>query len=144
MTTTDELLGRLEVVSSEVEGLTVTGGEPFQQPDALCALLKAVKERTALSTLVFSGYRLDEIRRRSLGEDTLRYVDVLVDGRYESARHHGRGLRGSANQHVHLLTSRYRLDDMEEIPEGEILIDLQGLVTVSGVEPLRIAPFPAV
>lgn len=136
----EELLGRLEGASDEVEGLTVTGGEPFQQPQALLALLKGVKERMDLSTLVFSGYALGEVRRRPLGADTLRYVDVLVDGRYEAARHHGLGLRGSFNQRVHLLTSRYGLDDIEGVPAGEILIDQQGRVTVSGVDPLRLQP----
>ena len=136
----EELLDRLEEASATVEGLTVTGGEPFQQPQALRDLLKGIKERTVLSVLVFSGYRLDEIRRRPLGEETLRCVDVLVDGRYEAARHHGLGLRGSSNQRVHLLTSRYGLDDIEGVPAGEILIDRQGRVTVSGVDPLRLQP----
>jgi anaerobic ribonucleoside-triphosphate reductase activating protein len=136
--TVEELLGRLAGASAEVEGLTVTGGEPFQQPQALLALLAGVQARTSLSTLVFSGYRLDEIRRRPLGKETLRHVDVLVDGRYEAARHHGLGLRGSSNQRAHLLTSRYALDDIERVPAGEILIDPQGRVTVSGVDPLRV------
>ena len=136
----EELLGRLQEVSATVEGLTVTGGEPFQQPQALLVLLKGVKERTDLSVLVFSGYTLAEIRRRPPGEETLRYVDVLVDGRYDAARHHGLGLRGSANQRVHLITTRYGLDDIEGVPGGEALIDPQGRVTVSGVDPFRLQP----
>lgn len=136
----EELLDRLQGAAVMVEGLTVTGGESFQQPRALLALLRGVKERTDLSVLVFSGYGLDEIRRRPLGEETLRYVDVLVDGRYEASRHHGLGLRGSSNQRVHLLTLRYGQDDVEGVPTGEILIDQQGRVTVSGVDPLRLQP----
>ena len=134
----DEFLGRLEDASPDVEGLTVTGGEPFQQPQALQALLKGVKARTSLSTLVFSGYALDEIRRRPLGDETLRHVDVLVDGRYEADRHHGQGLRGSVNQKIHLLTHRYSFDDIDAVPAGEILISPDGRVTVSGVDPLRV------
>jgi len=133
----EELVDRLKEASAMVEGLTVTGGEPFQQPRALLALLTGVRERTTLSTLVFSGYRLDEIRRRPLGDETLCHVDVLVDGRYEAARHHGLGLRGSSNQRVHLLTTRYGLYDIEDVPPGEVLIDPQGRVTVTGVAPLR-------
>ena len=136
----EELLDRLEEAAAGVEGLTVTGGEPFQQPRALLALLRSVRARTALSVVIFSGYRLDEIRRRPLGDETLRYMDVLVDGRYEAGRHHGMGLRGSDNQHVHLLTTRYCLDDIEGVPHGEVLIDQQGRVTVSGVDPLRLQP----
>lgn len=136
--TVSELLERIEQAADEVEGLTVSGGEPFQQPAALNALLDGVRERTALSVLVFSGHTLEEIRRMPLGGAILRRIDVLVDGRYVDALYLGEGLRGSVNQRIHLLTSRYALADVEGTPACEVLIGPDGCVTVSGVAPLRV------
>src|SRR5258706_14960618 len=41
--------------TANIEGLTLSGGEPLQQPDAAAALLAAARA-LGLSTLVFSGY----------------------------------------------------------------------------------------
>ena len=44
-----------------VEGLSLSGGEPLQQPEPPRALLAAARA-LGLSTLAFSGYTIDEIR----------------------------------------------------------------------------------
>jgi pyruvate-formate lyase-activating enzyme len=50
-------------------------------------------------------------------------------------------LRGSANKAVHLLTDRYRLEDLAEVPPAEVIIDAAGNVVLSGIDPpVRIAP----
>ncbi len=41
------------------DGITVTGGEPFAQPDGLAALLRALRDR-GLHTVVYSGHPLGE------------------------------------------------------------------------------------
>ncbi len=43
-----------------IEGVTISGGEPFQQSAALCRLLGLIRRRSSLSVLVFSGYRHGE------------------------------------------------------------------------------------
>lgn len=120
------------------DGLTITGGEPFQQSEGLMALLQAVREQTDLSVLVFSGYRREEIERRPWGAACLGLIDVLVDDRYVPALHHGRGLRGSTNQRVHVLTPRHTLSEIEDTPDGELRIDPGGVMTFSGVHPLLV------
>ena len=42
-------------------------GEPFEQPLALLALARGLRQRTTLSLLVFSGFTLEQIRCRPLG-----------------------------------------------------------------------------
>jgi anaerobic ribonucleoside-triphosphate reductase activating protein len=64
-------------IPKNCEGVTFTGGEPFQQDLELLELAKMVKSRK-LSLQVFTGFRLSEIENSPL----LKYVDVLVSGRY--------------------------------------------------------------
>lgn len=93
-----------------LEGVSVLGGEPFEQPDGVGRLLRAARRR-GFSTMVFSGYTLDEIvaagHHEHLGD-----IDVLVDGRYDRTRPDTqRRWVGSTNQVQHFLTSRYSAAD---------------------------------
>lgn len=101
---TETLAAEILARAARIEGLSVSGGEPFQQPEALLDLLQRLAA-ASLSRLVFSGYTLAEIQALPLGPATLRHVDVLIAGRYHAAQRTGHGLLGSANQQIHLLTA---------------------------------------
>ncbi|HTE50001.1 MAG TPA: 4Fe-4S single cluster domain-containing protein [Kofleriaceae bacterium] len=138
--TVDDLLARIEAEADAIEGVTVSGGEPFEQPDALLALVSALRRRAPrLSILVFSGFTRAEIDRRPHGPAILAAIDVLVDGRFVERRLLGRGLRGSDNQRIHLLGDRYTIDQIEATPVGEIVIGPDGSASVTGVAPLDLS-----
>lgn len=120
-----------------IEGLSLSGGEPLQQPAAAAALLDAARA-LGLSTLAFSGYTLEEIRALPGGPEVLARLDVLIDGRYVAGDRLATGLRGSANQRIQLLTPRYRLADVEATPVAEIRIGPTGDVILTGVNPLKL------
>ncbi len=130
-----ELAAQLE--ASGAEGLSLSGGEPFQQPAAALALLEAARAQ-GKSTLAFSGYTLDELRALPLGERILAHLDVLIDGRYVAGERLATGLRGSENQRIRLLTSRYSEADVAATPEAEIRISPTGEVILTGVDPLKL------
>lgn len=119
-----------------IEGISLSGGEPLQQPRAAAALLDAARAM-GLSTLAFSGYSIDEIRALPDGPAVLDRLDVLIDGRYDSRQRLATGLRGSANQRIQLLTSRYQLADVEATPVAEIRISATGELVLTGVNPLK-------
>lgn len=121
-----------QVRAAAADGVTVSGGEPFEQPEALLALVTAL---AGTSIIVFSGFTRGEIERQPLGPAILARIDVLVDGRYVEKRRIARGLRGSSNQVVHLLTPRHRMADVDATPVGEVVIGPDGEVRVSGVDP---------
>ena len=124
-------------IPDDVEGLTLSGGEPLQQAAAAAELLDRARAR-GLSTLAFSGYSIDEIRALPGGADVLARLDVLIDGRYVAGDRLATGLRGSANQRIHLLTSRYTRAEVETTPVAEIRIGRTGEVILTGVDPLKL------
>jgi anaerobic ribonucleoside-triphosphate reductase activating protein len=128
-----------DIRAQAVDGVTISGGEPFEQPEALLALVSALAA-DGTSIIVFSGFTRGEIERLALGPDILARLDVLVDGRYVEKRRLARGLRGSANQVVHILSARHRMPEIEATPVGEVVIGPDGEVRMSGVNPLTVPP----
>lgn len=102
--------GRLESVdkmAAEIaknplcRGLTCSGGDPMEQPEAFRALAKRVHEM-GKDVWAYTGYTWEELLE--MGEAVrgfLEEVDVLVDGRFETAlRNIDLNYRGSENQRL--------------------------------------------
>ena len=95
------------------DGVSILGGEPFAQPDALHALVGALRSRGCPHILVYSGYTHERLRglahrRPSIGA-VLDEVDVLIDGPYVESLAAGAGpWTGSSNQRVIDLAAQRR------------------------------------
>ena len=91
-----------------LDGVTLTGGEPFAQAEALTALLRLVKAgRPQWNVLTFSGFTLGQWQRGDTAQQQLlQQVDILIDGPYLAGRPGRHPLTASANQQLHLLTPR--------------------------------------
>lgn len=119
MNTTDEhesvaprdLVNRIRC-SPGIEGVTLTGGEPFQQPlEALLSLVQQLRRETPLSILCYTGYTWEQLHQgldAALRQQILQHLDVLIDGPYVRAQNAGHRWRGSANQRFFFLSDRYR------------------------------------
>lgn len=101
-------LGRLVAgMTAGHEGLTLSGGEPFDQAEALAETLDEMRCPASFDIMAYSGYTLAEIdsggpeRRRLLS-----MVDVLIDGRFREELPTEKPWRGSDNQEMRLLTPR--------------------------------------
>ncbi len=91
----------------QLSGVTLSGGEPLSQAEALCALLELLKKHRHFDVICFTGYRLEEILRHPPSAHVLRLldqVDVLIDGPYQDDLKLAEGLRGSSNQRFHYLS----------------------------------------
>jgi len=102
---------RLAAVEN-LEGITISGGEPMMQAAALAGLIDLLRAGyPSFSAIAFSGYTLAQLRRKALADNgiaaLLARLDVLIDGLYVEARNDAKGLRGSSNQQIHFLTERY-------------------------------------
>jgi anaerobic ribonucleoside-triphosphate reductase activating protein len=85
-------------VAENFDGITISGGEPFQQYAPLIAFSHLIKQKTRMNIYCFSGYYLDELNELFPDRLFYRYLDYLVDGRYVAGRHENRNVKGSANQ----------------------------------------------
>ena len=85
-----------------LDGVTLSGGEPFMQAAELAIVAAAVKSK-GLSVIVFSGYTFEELISLS-GERKgyralLENTDILIDGRFDITRKSmDLRFRGSSNQ----------------------------------------------
>ena len=101
-TTVDLVCDTLAANLNQADGVTISGGEPFDQPAALEALLRWLRGRFAGDVLVFSGYPWEQLNTRLKHWTGL--IDVLISDPFDINAGHTLALRGSDNQRVHLLT----------------------------------------
>lgn len=85
-------------------GITFSGGEPFLQADALCAVAEGVRAQ-GKSVLVYTGFTYEQLLARVESESgvgsLLKLTDILIDGPYvEALRDLELHFRGSANQRI--------------------------------------------
>ncbi len=88
-------------------GITVSGGEPFDQHHALFTLLTMLRENGFEDVMVYSGYDFAHLETKY--PETLALIDVLVDGRFERGRATDSAWKGSDNQNMFLLTQNANL-----------------------------------
>lgn len=132
-----DLVSRVLGISG-IEGVTLLGGEPFDQPSPLGLFAEAVRAE-GLSVMTFTGHILEELPPSKLLDST----DLLVDGPFLADRPEtSRPWVGSVNQRFHFLTDRYdesifttpnRLE-LRIAPDGGI--ELNGFATTEVLEAL--------
>lgn len=139
----EKLADRL--MCTEVEGITILGGEPFEQAAACARLARRARELGG-TVVTYSGYTWAYLRRSTVPEvrDLLAASDLLIAGPFVQSRtNDGRGWHGSTNQEFVYLTDRY--DDriraqFDQAPVVEVWAD--GLVAswsgIPGGPPLEL------
>lgn len=90
-------------------GVTISGGEPFLQADALARLIKLLRDESSLDVMIFTGYTLSELQSRSdpSTASILANTDILIDGEYREELNTDSMYRGSDNQVIHFLSEKY-------------------------------------
>jgi anaerobic ribonucleoside-triphosphate reductase activating protein len=103
-----KLLLRLSRLGEMIEGITISGGEPFEQPDVLDEFLDGILEQMpGWNVIVYTGYELPELAAKGhSAANILKKIDILIDGEYKTEIPSDHPLKGSGNQQVHFLTQR--------------------------------------
>lgn len=92
--------------NSILKGITISGGEPLCKeniPEVLDFIKDVKKVRPNFNVWCYSGYTLEQLEQRNdeITKETLKEIDVLVDGRFvEEQKKPGLKFRGSANQRI--------------------------------------------
>lgn len=100
-TSLEAILTLIETIAKEhqVDGFTITGGDPMYQAADLQKLIMHLCKISS-DILVYTGYEIEEVPK-----EYLHNISVLIDGRYIEERNNNCILRGSDNQRIHILDS---------------------------------------
>jgi anaerobic ribonucleoside-triphosphate reductase activating protein len=124
-----------EILSLDVEGITLLGGEPFDQAASCYELARRVRDG-GKGIITFSGYTYENLLREEKPEwmDLLSVTDMLVDGPYESELpEKNRAWVGSTNQRFLNLSTRYLGVDAGSVRNRiEMRVLPSGVVEVCG------------
>lgn len=81
-----------------IEGITLSGGDPIYCAKELIKFLRRIRKETPSKTVwLYTGFVFEEIQN----EEILKYVDVLVDGKFDLAKaDQSLRFKGSSNQRI--------------------------------------------
>lgn len=86
-----------------MRNFSVLGGEPLD-PQNIKDVLTVLKEIRAaypsVKIYLWTGYTLEELQEREEFDEVLKYIDVLIEGRFVEELKQNLPLRGSSNQRV--------------------------------------------
>ncbi|GFP40682.1 4Fe-4S single cluster domain-containing protein, partial [Candidatus Hakubella thermalkaliphila] len=77
--TVEDIFYAIRKASLGLDGITISGGEPFEQAEALLRLVRLIKEHTSLDIMVYSGYTIEDLNEQ--GESAsklLSLIDILI------------------------------------------------------------------
>lgn len=138
-TTVDKVMSWVHSIDSdEIDGFTISGGEPFQQPEALFELLQQLAlmkgNPAKRDVLVYSGFSFAALRRRYRA--LIELCDMVISDPYKEdseAAH----LRGSVNQTLNFLSplAELRYSDAATLaPRNRLQVQYNGNdLTVIGI-----------
>lgn len=116
-----------------VEGITISGGEPFDQGLELKKLLKLAK-KSNLNTLVYTGYLYEKLIHKN--HDILMLCDYLIDGPFMKDVPSRCRWAGSGNQRFLQLKNGKQINNLtvreEYSQNAEIIIEENGNITITG------------
>lgn len=111
--TADEIL--LFIPQGKIpDGLTISGGEPFEQENGILELINLFSMKFSDDILIYTGYTLEELKARNskVTDKILSSVSVLIDGEYIEEQNDGTALRGSSNQKIHVFRHAERYEEL--------------------------------
>lgn len=85
-----------------INGVTFSGGEPFEQTHQFLKLAREIKKRN-LSIMIYTGYKYEDLKARNDSEidELINMSDYIVDGPFElDKRDLTLQFRGSTNQRI--------------------------------------------
>ena len=95
--TVDELIN---IISQSDFNVTLTGGDPIYQADALIPLAKKIRE-LGYSIWLYTGFTFEQLQDMPIAMQLLEYIDTIVDGPFIlEQRDTSLQFRGSSNQRI--------------------------------------------
>lgn len=123
LTTVEEVIALSRNWLEQADGVTISGGEPFDQMDALRDLLTGIRRAHDGDILVYSGFSAEALAPKLEAFHGL--IDALIADPFEGDAPQSLALRGSDNQRLLTFTplgeTRYRSFDRALSPSDRQL-----------------------
>ncbi|CAH1387715.1 4Fe-4S single cluster domain-containing protein [Candidatus Nitrotoga sp. M5] len=138
LTDVANLLAEISPWVAEADGVTITGGEPFNQQAALLEVLRGLNLRDDQDLLLFSGYAVERLSETLALASGL--IDALISDPFDLSASQTLALRGSDNQRLHLLTDlgrvrfeTYNRQLVDADRSLDVMFDDSGTVWLAGI-----------
>lgn len=96
-----------------IDGVTFSGGDPFEQPEEFSALAKMIET----NIWCFTGYTFEQLLTMEDKFCLLKEIDVLVDGKFE--------INNTDGQHKYRGSSNQRIIDVKKSLELNLIVELE-------------------
>lgn len=114
---------------SDLDGITITGGEPLDQFHALTYLCSILFKQ--ISIFITTGYTMAQIKEKGY-DGILSLIDMICTGPFDPTLICSGQWRGSSNQEITYLTELGRKQSILPVVSKEIYIDTQGNALETG------------
>lgn len=139
ITTVEEVITLTRTWLEQADGVTISGGEPFEQTDALRDLLAGIRQVHDGDILVYSGFSAESLTPKL--EAFRGLIDALIADPFDRDAPQSLALRGSDNQRLLTFTplgeARYRSFDRALSPSDRqidiMFDDVTGQVWLAGI-----------
>jgi len=118
----EDILNQIKM-SRDLDGITITGGEPFDQLEPVYWLCRSVSKE--LSVFVTTGYTTSELIRKDFFK-IWSYIDILCTGPFEKDKVCSGEWRGSSNQQIYFLTELGNKQSTMPVIPKEIIVAPNG------------------
>lgn len=111
----EKLVEEISKIPNQIDGFTISGGEPFDQPEELCKLVELLNDKYSKDIIIYSGYTLEELKNKNSRfiNEVLNSIAVLIDGKYVDSLNDDIGLRGSSNQTINIFYDNDKYEYMK-------------------------------
>ena len=98
-----------------LNGITLSGGEPFIQSEAATAIAQKVKQHE-LTVWTYTGFTYESLIKNEQHRKLLLFTDVLVDGPYmKDLKDESLRFRGSSNQRILKIVGGVKVADISRV-----------------------------
>ena len=122
------------VNSYPTEKITISGGEPFDQANALLKFLKGIR-KTKKDIFLYTGYKKQKIFK--LWSQHLEYIDAMVCGPFIQGKESSYIYKGSENQELVIINKRlkgyYEKYAKKTKSKNMQIIEKKGIVYIIGI-----------
>jgi len=120
---------------TKIDGVTISGGEPFLQIKELIILIQLIKKNITNDIIIYSGFNKKELKELFLNDyiKLKSLVSVIITGRYEMNLNHSIGLAGSINQEYIICDNNYDLNYLKNYKRKIDIVSINKTLILIGI-----------